>query len=1038
MKRFPAFFIVFLAPVVLSAQEYEFPHSELEWYTLETEHFFVHYHDGTQRTAQEVARIAEGIFKPITEMYQHIPDQKVSIVIRDHDDYSNGAAYFYDNKIEIWSSALDFELRGTHPWLLNVVTHEFTHIVQIQTAMKMGRRLPGVYFQWLGYEAERRPDVLYGFPNVIVSYPLSGFVVPSWFAEGVAQYNHPDLNHDYWDSHRDMILRMYMLEGNPLSWEEMAVFGKTSLGNESSYNAGFSITEFIAKKYGTDKLREISEALGAPLRLTIDGAIKQALGKSGEELYQEWRDEKEKAYRSVADSVGKQADSADIIEPEGFGNFYPQFSGDGSKLAYVSNKGGDYFSQSSVYVYDTKTKEARRIVGNVRSTLSFSPDGRFLSYSKATRDNPHWSKVYDIYKYDLVNEEETRLTYGWRALNPKLSADGSELVFVVGKDGTLNIAVANADGKDFMEVTRFNNGEQVFTPVFSPDGKTIAFGFSNGHRQKVAIINEDGSDFKVLASTGDCRNPYFSPDGRSLYYSSDMSGIFNIYRLDLSSNESNQVTNVLGGAFLPTVDRQGNLAFANYAHTGFNIAMTKIGENSSIAGPIHASFSAQPAGSQTQQSFSHSEGGSPPANQDMSAGQASRPYKNVFSSLSLIPFVRFDNYNPRNSGIDNVKPGMYFTSFDMLDKMSLFGGGAINRNLERDLFLIFEYRDRLPLLHQLGLEPTLSLEVYNITRKIDFDFNLFIDVDRQFSTAVTFNLFELDVSLRQKIFSENNDLMLTYRLDRYSQDFGSWLHPRFGVIPSSRSVYLIGNSLSLNYRHDGIMPTKEREINPVGRSLLFKYSYELNRFNPTDSTEDRNGFRVPIYSDYNLHRIELNWSEHFEAPAPGHTLTLSLHGGSILGPAVDDFFDFYVGGFAGMRGYPFYALGGNEYARASATYRLPVSTELDFRILQFYFKKLYASVFADVGNAWSGSVSSAGRWKRDVGLELRLESFSFYAYPTRFFLAGAYGLDQFSRTFNSNNVNPVDVTYGKEWRFYLGVLFGFEISEFKIVPRLLL
>ena len=194
------------------AQDDEFIHPELQWYTIETKHFLIHFHDGAERTAKVVAKIAEEIYEPITSIYGHKIDQKVSIIIKDYDDYSNGVTYFYDNRIEIWASALDFELRGVHNWLRDVVTHEFTHNVQMQVAMKFGRRVPAVYFQWLGYEKESRPDVLYGFPNVIVSYPFAGVNVPAWFAEGVAQFNHPDLNYDYWDTHRDMILNSIPME----------------------------------------------------------------------------------------------------------------------------------------------------------------------------------------------------------------------------------------------------------------------------------------------------------------------------------------------------------------------------------------------------------------------------------------------------------------------------------------------------------------------------------------------------------------------------------------------------------------------------------------------------------------------------------------------------------------------------------------------------------------------------------------------------------------------------------------------------------
>ncbi|MGB9592171.1 MAG: biopolymer transporter Tol, partial [Candidatus Kryptoniota bacterium] len=199
-----------------SAQE-EFIHPELNWRTIETEHFYVDYHQGEERTAQTVAKIAEEIYGPVTSLYHHRPSQKVSLVLWDTDDYANGATYFYDNKIDIWASSLDFALRGTHNWLRNVITHEFTHDVQMQTAMKFGRRFPAIYVQWLGYESERRPDVLYGYPNVVVSYPVSGIVIPAWFAEGVAQYNVPGLDYDTWDTHRDMILRMYVLDNHMLT-----------------------------------------------------------------------------------------------------------------------------------------------------------------------------------------------------------------------------------------------------------------------------------------------------------------------------------------------------------------------------------------------------------------------------------------------------------------------------------------------------------------------------------------------------------------------------------------------------------------------------------------------------------------------------------------------------------------------------------------------------------------------------------------------------------------------------------------------------
>ena len=128
---------------------------------------------------------------------------------------------FFDNKIEIWAPSLDTPLRGDHNWLRNVITHEFTHIIQVQKTMKAGRRLPFLYFQLLDYENVRRPDVLYGYPNVIVTYPIPVLNNPAWFAEGTAQYQREWLHYDDWDSHRDMLLRTRVIAEEEVALEDM-------------------------------------------------------------------------------------------------------------------------------------------------------------------------------------------------------------------------------------------------------------------------------------------------------------------------------------------------------------------------------------------------------------------------------------------------------------------------------------------------------------------------------------------------------------------------------------------------------------------------------------------------------------------------------------------------------------------------------------------------------------------------------------------------------------------------------------------------
>ena len=73
-------------------------------------------------------------------------DEMIEKIIKDVDDYSNGSAYFYDNKIIIWAKPLDYDLRGSHRWLQDVITHEYTHIVQLGASMKFSRKSKTFFF----------------------------------------------------------------------------------------------------------------------------------------------------------------------------------------------------------------------------------------------------------------------------------------------------------------------------------------------------------------------------------------------------------------------------------------------------------------------------------------------------------------------------------------------------------------------------------------------------------------------------------------------------------------------------------------------------------------------------------------------------------------------------------------------------------------------------------------------------------------------------------------------------------------------------
>ena len=120
-------------------------------------------------------------------------------------------------------------------------------------------------------------------------------------------------------------------------------------------------------------------------------------------------------------------------------------------------------------------------------------------------------------------------------------------------------------------------------------------------------------------------------------------------------------------------------------------------------------------------------------------------------------------------------------------------------------------------------------------------------------------------------------------------------------------------------------------------------------------------------------------------------------------------------------------------AIGTVTYRFPLARNLNLNIFNWYLDKIYLGTFYQYGNAWSSSSLDLGDFKSDIGIQLRLESFSWYMFPTRIFFEAAYPLD--NTRYQSIETEQV-TEYKQDWRFYFGVLFDFDIRFDHLLRRI--
>ena len=997
-------------------------HPELSWQVVETPHFKIYYDRELEEIARRAAEVAEAAFGPITSLYRHVPPEKVRIILRDTDDFANGVALYYQNTIEIWTTnlALEFELRGTSDWLRNVITHEYTHVVSLQVAQKAPARIPGFYFHYLGYQQEEnRKDILQGFPDVITSYAVPSVVCPPWFAEGVAQYQASGAKFDRWDSHRDMILRMATLHDKLLSYDEMGVFEKNGLGNEKVYDHGYSLTRYIAREFGEDKIEKITRGMSLWWRFNFSSAIQRALGISGVELHDRWKADLKAKYGAVADSVNVSRIDGVGFRADGYLNIIPRWSPKGNRLIYLSNKGGDY-GRLGLYLNVSSEGPDERLPGGAVTSATWRPDGKAIVFSKRSDPDRNGSRYWDLYEIAPDGKEARRLTHGLRATQPDISPDGEWIAFVKNARGNSDLWLSRSDGTDGKALSINRGGTQIYTPRWSPDGRRIAYSQSDGKRRDIGVVSPEGGRGEILIrSEGTDRDPCWSLDGRRLFFCSDVTGIFNIYAFDFEEGTITQVTNVLGGALFPDVNSQdGRIAFSHYGHNGYEIRILpdvrswRPVDPGLFNLPIPPDPTKNPQGeigadatdgsvtsNLIEESAQNLTASIPPVSSGEEIQTPSRPYRNEFSALTLLPRVAIDDGIP--------KVGSFFASDDILGKQSLFAGVLLGRNFDQDLFGIFELKQ---------FRPTFYLEYY---RQVRHDDEQVVNRDEDFRLYERiFALNEIGLGLRGKFkggIASGAAIYSRYNTTIEQSSFNRIDLPRGRITVN----YLSGLDLAFTYRHRSVPRRRDTDINPRGgREVIFRYDRFFNYF--LKGFRDDASIVQEIYDRYIYGQVILDWREYL--PVLGRsTVAFNLFGG-IVDRKVDPFFALRIGGLPGMKGYTYYSLEGRRVAFLNAAYRFPLFPNIKRQVGPIFLDKIYGSLYADLGRAWDGDgmdrVLKRGV-KKDLGAQIRFDAVSFHIFPTRFSMDAAYGLD----TVPLQSAGDPELRSGL--KFYFSLLFGY-------------
>ena len=313
-----------------------------------------------------------------------------------------------------------------------------------------------------------------------------------------------------------------------------------------------------------------------------------------------------------------------------------------------------------------------KVKAGVGRAFDWHPDGEHMVYVRR-KDTPEGYLYADLYTINLDTKKSERLTHRQRATAPAYSPDGNQIAFVGQSDGSTNLFVLDAASGSIRQLTAYDDGSQVTDPAWHPEEPVIYFGLQHTVGRDIYRIGVDTAvPEPVVATAHDERSPAFDDQGM-LYFASDQTGIYNIYRKDLANEGSvAQVTNVVGGAFMPDVHGD-QLVYASYAYDGYKIgyfdqvppgtpasaatgyappaAIVKeaVGFTESAEATRLNGFDDTDLSSPSVTAIRGAQGIEQDASDEEGETLAITPYKNQFTSWSIYPVLRLDQYVSRRA-----------------------------------------------------------------------------------------------------------------------------------------------------------------------------------------------------------------------------------------------------------------------------------------------------------------------------------------------------------------------------------------------------
>lgn len=889
----------------------------LRWYTLETEHFRVHFHEGPHQeaAAQRAARALEEAHRRIVADHGHAPDRRTEVLVTDDVDFANGSAsvspraviHLYTDVPDDLSSLNDYD---DYLWLL--VVHEYVHIVHLDDASG----IPALTHQLFGK---------LWLPNA---------ATPRWMTEGLATYH--ESRHTSGGRVRsslyDAWLRVLTTE-RPFRLDELTHNPSRWPRGSLPYLHGGHFLDFIARRVGPQKLRAYFRSYGARLvPWALNQVAQEELGEDFVSLFEAWQQALGERYRAQLDLVRARGETQlSALTSSGGGTGQPRFSPDGQRLFYLEL--GPDRRPAIRSVRKDGSDDRRELALWSGAHFDLSPDGARVAFS-AGDVHREFNFYEDLYEADLATGRIERLTVALRATDPGYDPSGSRLTFVGRRgSGRTYLGVLDLRTRAVIALLEASSDERIFSPVFSPDGARIAFSQQRGGARHLRELELSTRAVRDLVATSEMNlQPHYR--GEDVLFTSDRTGIYNVHALSRQSGELRQLTNVSGAVFHPVLSDDGRtLAVTALGSKGTNLALVD---------PSRPPASEPPAPRRAERP-------PPPYRDDPTRTWPSAPYQPWSTLLPQhwVPLLFADPRGPvvglSTSGADLVGRHRYSVQAG-LGLVSLEPSASVAYS-NRSFYPRIDLAASTGIAQAAGFPVGLYDRHHGATASVTLPFT-----GRDASTALTLGYEWRALSPRYSV--------------QFAPDAPRPRAPRRG----SSGALGLGLTFSSARRFADAISAEEGHTLAIGLRRSAPETLGTFEFAAADARY-QGYFALPWLSH---HVLALRLAAGAAAGDLGERPVFSLGGIALRDPVLQ----LLTGGRAGagfLRGFRPGAFAGNSFALLNAEYRLPLAVvDRGHETVPLFLKRLHAAAFTDVGAVGPGALD-LGAPRASLGVELRAE-----------------------------------------------------------------